>query len=133
MRNATVHYAATLATGVFVGMAIGMPVGAYLAPSTHDIAAPAVHLATITEDDPAWNCITDGNRVCGPANTNDVAPGCYDDAGSLVAPWPCHVIGDLRTGEADVFTGPANDPAATTGPGRVFCADLIALTGCERV
>jgi hypothetical protein len=46
-------------------------------------------IAHAVEDDPGWNCVTDGNRICGPGNANGVPPGCYDTAGVLVAPWPC--------------------------------------------
>lgn len=43
----------------------------------------------ITEDDPRWSCVDDGNKVCGPGNSNGVPAGCYDDGGVLVAEWPC--------------------------------------------
>ena len=39
------------------------------------------------EDDPGWNCVVDGNHVCGPDNGNGVTPGRYVD-GTLVDPWP---------------------------------------------
>ncbi len=31
------------------------------------------------EDSPEWDCRTDGNRVCGPANSQGVAAGRYWD------------------------------------------------------
>ena len=43
----------------------------------------------ILEDDPRWSCVDDGNRVCGPTNTEGKPAGCYDDGGVMVAPWPC--------------------------------------------
>jgi hypothetical protein len=39
------------------------------------------------EDDPGWNCVVDGNQVCGPDNGNGVTPGRYV-GGTLVDPWP---------------------------------------------
>ena len=39
------------------------------------------------EDERGWNCVTDGNHVCGPGNANGVAPGRYVD-GVLADPWP---------------------------------------------
>jgi len=68
------------------------------------ITAPA---PTITEDSPAWSCVDDGNRICGPANPEHKPAGCYDDGGVLVAPWPCHIVIDPATGDADAYTGAA--------------------------
>lgn len=45
--------------------------------------------APIDEDDLQWSCVDDGNRVCGPGNSNGVPAGCYDDGGVLFAVWPC--------------------------------------------
>lgn len=58
----------------------------------------------ITEDDPRWSCVDDGNRVCGPHNANHVPAGCYDDGGVWVAPFPCRESIDPATGDTDVFT-----------------------------
>ena len=52
------------------------------------VLTPAAH-ADPQEDEPGWSCVDDGNRVCGPANSNGVPAGCYDGGGVLVAPWPC--------------------------------------------
>lgn len=41
------------------------------------------------EDQPGWSCVDDGNRVCGPENSEGKPAGCYDDGGVLWAPWPC--------------------------------------------
>lgn len=41
------------------------------------------------EDDPRWSCVDDGNRVCGPDNSEGQPAGCYDDGGVLWAVWPC--------------------------------------------
>lgn len=46
----------------------------------------------IQEDSPAWSCVDDGNRICGPNNPEGQPAGCYDEGGVLVAHWPCHVV-----------------------------------------
>ena len=33
--------------------------------------------AVVLEDNPAWNCRTDGNRFCGPGNAQHVPAGRY--------------------------------------------------------
>lgn len=76
-------FAVTLTTGVFIGLALGMPLGAALAPP-----AQAEPSTTIQEDDPAWDCTMDGDHVCGPENSNHVPPGLYDQGGVLVTAWP---------------------------------------------
>ena len=43
------------------------------------------------EDQPGWSCVSDGNRICGPSNTEGKPAGCYD-GGVLVADWPCTVV-----------------------------------------
>lgn len=70
--------------------------------------APAFAAPDVQEDDPGWSCVDDGNRVCGP-NSDDYGhtPGCYDDGGVLVAPWPCYLVID-GNGDADVHTGSAS-------------------------
>lgn len=55
------------------------------------------------EDEPGWSCVDDGNRVCGPGNSNGVPAGCYDDGGVLEASWPCHVEIDPETGDSDIY------------------------------
>ena len=87
----------TLTVGVLISAAIGVP-----------LAGPTIaisHATAIQEDDPGWDCRTMGDRICGPTNSNLVAAGCYNDGAQLVAPWPCHVVVDPMTGEADVYTG----------------------------
>ena len=54
------------------------------------------------EDESSWDCVSDGNRICGPGNPQGQPAGCYDDGGVLVAPWPCHVVVN-PDGSADVF------------------------------
>lgn len=61
-------------------------------------------LDRVEEDSPDWDCVGMGNRICGPGNARGVVPGCYDDGGVLVAPWPCHVIVD-GAGNGAVYTG----------------------------
>lgn len=41
------------------------------------------------EDQQCWSCVDDGNRVCGPGNTEGKPAACYDDGGVIVAYWPC--------------------------------------------
>jgi hypothetical protein len=41
------------------------------------------------EDGPAWSCVDDGNRICGPDNSEGKPAACYDDGGVIVALWPC--------------------------------------------
>ena len=69
--------------------AIGILATGVVAASALVITADA---APVYEDSPAWDCVTMGNRVCGPTNTQGVAAGCYNDAGDIVALWPCHVV-----------------------------------------
>lgn len=89
-----------LAVGILIGAAIGVPVGPAIINAQ---AQPAIQ-----EDDPGWDCRTMGMRDCGPANTQGVTAGCYNDAAELVAVWPCHVVVNAD-GSADVFEG--YDPA----------------------
>lgn len=58
--------------------------------------------ARIQEDDPGWDCVSMGDRSCGPTNTQGVTAGCYDDGGVLVAPWPCHIVVN-PDGSSDVY------------------------------
>jgi hypothetical protein len=60
-------------------------------------------VSTIEEDSPAWSCVDDGNRICGPNNAQGAPAGCYDDGGVLVAAWPCYVVIN-HDGSSDVFT-----------------------------
>lgn len=86
----------TLAAGVLIGAALGIPIGPALIAQAQ--AAPM-------EDEPGWSCVDNGNRICGPNNAEGKPAACYDDGGVIVAPWPCHVVVDPATGEADVYTG----------------------------
>ena len=87
----------TLAAGILIGAAIGVPVG----PAIISAAAAPV----LQEDDPGWDCTTSSGRVCGPLGDDlGHAPGCYADTGALVAAWPCHVVANAD-GSSDVYTG----------------------------
>ena len=67
-------------------------------------AVPIATESTLQEDDPGWDC-RGGNRVCGPASDDyGHAPGCYNDRGLLVEPWPCHIRVN-SDGSSDVFVG----------------------------
>lgn len=70
---------AAFAIGVLFGAGLGIPVGPAIIASAE--AQPAV-----TEDDPGWDCRTNGDFVCGPTNAQGVAAGLYRD-GALVAVW----------------------------------------------
>lgn len=64
---------AVMAGGVLLAGAVGITGRAYAS-------------STIQGDDPAWDCTTMGNRVCGPTNTQHVPAGLYRD-GQLIAAW----------------------------------------------
>ncbi len=66
------------------------------------ITTPNATGDAITEDSPAWDCRVDGNRICGPTNTQQVAAGCFNDLGAMVAAWPCRVVVNAD-GSSDVY------------------------------
>lgn len=75
-----------------------------LSPIAGHIAdAPQSPAHRVEEDDPGWSCVSDGNRICGPANSEGKPAGCYDDGGVMVAAWPCYVVVNGK-GDADVYT-----------------------------
>ncbi|APQ42322.1 hypothetical protein PBI_RICH_62 [Mycobacterium phage Rich] len=123
MKPSTIDRAVMFAAGVFVGLAAGLPLGLAVAePRDHQVTTAEASTSTAftgrsfdyaeyvemvtgigpEEDDPAWDCRTMGNRVCGPETAT---PGCWDDHGKLVGLWPCHVVVDPNTGEGDVYAG----------------------------
>jgi len=61
------------------------------------LPAPA-DAAPITEDDPGWSCVDDGNRICGPHNPEGKPPGLYDAGGVLISPWPTVTLCTLPPG-----------------------------------
>lgn len=65
------------------------------------------HAAQINEDDPGWSCVDDGNRICGPGNSEGKPAGCYDEGGVLVTAWPCHVV-SIGNGQTDVEADPGS-------------------------
>ena len=94
MPTTTADKAILFGAGVFVALAVGMPLGLVAAePKTDDIRAdvaehvPAdyARLVFVTtglepaEDDPAFDCRIHGNRICGPGNSQGVPPGQYRD------------------------------------------------------
>lgn len=91
------------ASGVFIGLLLGAGTGVAIADAA---ASP-----TVQEDDPAWDCVTMGNRICGPGNSNGVPAACYNDGGVIVAPWPCHIVIN-PDGSADVYEGLVSPRAA---------------------
>lgn len=98
LRASTHASHAFLAAGIVIGAAFGIPAGAIIS------SAPATAAPAVTEDSPAFDCIFDGNRICSPSNPQGVAPGCYNDRGALVAPWPCHIVVNAD-GSSDVYAG----------------------------
>jgi len=51
-----------------------------------DKSTPAMTLVSYATAAPKSSCATVGNHICGPRNSNGLAPGCYD-RGRLVIPW----------------------------------------------
>lgn len=60
------------------------------------------YAASPLEDQPGWSCVDDGNRICGPGNSEGKPAACYDDGGAIVALWPCHVVVN-PDGSSDVY------------------------------
>ncbi|OBC03354.1 hypothetical protein A5784_14035 [Mycobacterium sp. 852013-50091_SCH5140682] len=89
------------AAGLFVGVALGIPAGAIVVGTAQ--AEPVAQ--AIEEDQPGWDCRTMGNRICGPDNAQGLAAACYNDQAEVVAPWPCHLVVNPATGDADVYEG----------------------------
>ena len=89
---------------------------------------PASADGPITEDSPAWNCVTMGNQVCGPTNPQHAAPGQYV-AGNLVVPWPVTRV--CRTIAATGFQW-CESKAATTLDGGCYsnAGTLVATKPC---
>lgn len=105
--------ATLVSAGAVLGIALGMPIGAVMTVAAQQREAAHASSITVTatpyrtpEDSPAWDCRTDGNRICGPENAQRVVAGCYSDTGTVVALWPCHVVVN-SAGDADVYEGPA--------------------------
>lgn len=80
-KSMDVRTKATLLIGVFTAAA-----GIALAqlPGVSENLASAVPV--VTEDDPAFDCTTMGNYICGPTNRQAAVPGRYS-YGLLVEPW----------------------------------------------
>lgn len=90
MRTGTV-VAASILTAAGITFGLG---GLYLLrvgsePVTVPVTPPPATYQLVQEDDPAWDCTTDGNRICGPANPQGLPAGCYGTGRVLLAPWPC--------------------------------------------
>ena len=79
---------------VTLAMAAGAAVGAML------LASPEADGAPIQEDDAAWDCRIMGDEVCGPNNSNGVAPGWYVE-GVIFQPWP--TINDCRNVGGEIY------------------------------
>lgn len=62
--------------------------GASLALGFGSLPISVAH-ADVQEDSPEWSCVEQGNRVCGPGNSEGQPAACYDEGGVIVALWPC--------------------------------------------
>lgn len=56
------------------------------------LAPVALASASPLEDEQGWSCVDDGNRVCGPGNSDGKPAACYDQGGVIVALWPCDPV-----------------------------------------
>jgi hypothetical protein len=86
--------------GAAVGLAIGIPGGAWIVSDGHpgDVAtAPrpvtsATYLAEPLEDDPAFDCRIHGNHICGPGavlpDGSPAYPGDYSGARMIMVGQP---------------------------------------------
>lgn len=86
--------------------ALLLAASATLLPCPQATATPDTtgHAPTVQEDSPAWSCVDNGNRICGPGNPEGKPAACYDDGGVIMAVWPCHVVVNAD-GSADVYEG----------------------------
>lgn len=83
-------------------------------------AAAYTATAEVTEDSTEWSCVEDGNRICGPGNSEGQPAACYDDGGVIVALWPCnpweanmghrHADGTTTYPNGDVLDDNGDDP-----------------------
>ena len=62
---------------------------AVIAMTSHHQLSPVTDTTVVLEDDPAWDCPTMGNLVCGVGNTQGVEPGFYggDPAEPIRSSW----------------------------------------------
>lgn len=90
-RRRRIDRAALFTTGLFLGIAVGMPAGGWISEAHADPATPSptpsieriISFATgqpIPEDSPAFDCRIDGNRICGVGNSQGVPAGVYRDS-----------------------------------------------------
>lgn len=96
MPTSNADRAVMFVAGAVIGLAVGIPVGALITAEPRDTTVPApttadpagfnftLYRSMVTgldpaEDDPAFDCRVHGNRICGPGNSQGVAPGVYRD------------------------------------------------------
>lgn len=77
--------------GLAVGLTPGLLFAAVAAPERTDLPSTsttsAQAAASPMEDQPGWSCVDDGNRICGPGNSQGAPAGLYDAGGVLVLTW----------------------------------------------
>lgn len=87
-RNVRKHNVKLVAIGAVAVLSMLGLMGLFNHPTNNTTpAAKAQAVVFVEEDDPAWNCRTMGNRICGPGNSNGVTPGIYTSQGNLILAW----------------------------------------------
>lgn len=116
-------HAFALATAVPIlgaSMALGFATDHHVGATTqrmelrHSEAPSHTYASTddgIAEDSPEWDCVSMGNRVCGPDNAQGKPAGRYDDGGVLITPWPVNCAQAIAFGPVD---GNVGDPVDCT-------------------
>lgn len=56
-------------------------------PTVHHFAADLGNGPAVSDDDPSFSCVDDGNRICGPGNAQHAPAGMYDQGGVLMFTW----------------------------------------------
>lgn len=88
MTRSSKAHAWTFASGTALGFAIGLLAAPLI--SAHDTPNDAISARVITssaDDSPAFSCVDDGNRICGPGNAQGAPAGLYDTGGVLMLTW----------------------------------------------
>lgn len=87
--------------------------------------SPHAYASQCLEDMPCWSCVDDGNRVCGPGNSEGKPAACYDDGGVIVAYWPCEPWkSDWAYADGSICVGSVSDPTLGTGDDETACLSM---------